>query len=201
MALTPLDKHTYIFAGEPVSSANMNEIQDCILELQTEYTDPDDIGDVSDLDTTDKTVVGAINEVNAQYDVVNGNIADAYTRKTYKVGQLCIHDNKLYRCNTAISATENWTPAHWTETTIGAEIENKALWFTAVPVSATSGTIVEFSDSRITTDHVLAAYVFYNETSITELINWSTNLAGRITIAGTCTAATTVDLFLVKKNN
>ena len=202
MALTPLNKHTYVFAAEPVSSANINEVQDAVIELQNNWTDPEEIGDVAELDTTATEIVGAVNEVNGKFGLINENFSDEFSNtKTYKLGQFYIHDNTLYRCTTAITTAENWTAAHWTETTIGAEIENKALWFTAVPVSVTSGTIIEFSDSRITTDHVLAAYVFYNEVSITELINWSTNLAGKITIAGTCTAATTVDLFLVKKNN
>lgn len=32
----PLNKHTYQFAAEPVHSSNLNEIQDAVVELQTE---------------------------------------------------------------------------------------------------------------------------------------------------------------------
>ena len=215
MALTPLNKHTYVFRGEPVSSANLNEIQDCIVELQTEYTDPADVGDVTDLETTATNIVGAINEVlgdvgdvddrvtalDAKADTINGNISDAYARGTYKVGELCIHDNTLYRCTTAITTAEDWTAAHWTATTIAEEIENRVLWLPGVTVSATSGNIVNYSDSRITTDHVLASCTWASDSSITALTSWSTETAGTLTITGTCSAATTADILLVKKNN
>lgn len=38
------------------------------------------------------------------------------------VGEYCIQNNKLYRCNTTISASEPWTAAHWTEAQIGDEV-------------------------------------------------------------------------------
>ena len=42
-------------------------------------------------------------------------IADEYdATATYAVGDICIHDGKLYQCNTAITAAEEWTAAHWT---------------------------------------------------------------------------------------
>ena len=44
MALTPLNKHTYVFAAEPVSSANINEVQDAVIELQNNWTDPEESG-------------------------------------------------------------------------------------------------------------------------------------------------------------
>lgn len=34
---------------------------------------------------------------------------------TYSVGDLCWHENAMYRCNTAISTAEAWTAAHWTQ--------------------------------------------------------------------------------------
>ena len=43
-------------------------------------------------------------------------IADEYdATATYAVGDVCIHDGKLYQCNTAIGTAEAWTAAHWTE--------------------------------------------------------------------------------------
>ena len=182
MALTPFNKHTYQFAAEPVHSANLNEIQDAILELQEQWTDPDDVDTLG-------SIVAA----------VKGMISDAYSSSsTYKVGQLCIHDNTLYKCTTAITAAEEWTPAHWTVTNIAAEIENRVLPGTTV--SATSGNIVTINDSRITTDHVLARAEFASSSNITALTRWSTDTAGQFTITGTCSAATTVDILLVKKS-
>jgi len=201
MALTPLVKKTYVYATDPVSSDNLNKIQDAIIELQNNYTDPAEIGDIADLGTTATEIVGAINEVLDKTDTVNGNISDAYARGTYKVGELCIHDNTLYRCTTAITTAEDWTAAHWTATTIAEEIENRVLWLPGVTVSATTGSIVSVSDSRITTDHVLASCTWASDSSITALTSWSTETAGQLTITGTCSAATTADILLVKKNN
>jgi len=201
MALTPLVKKTYVYATDPVSSDNLNKIQDAIIELQNNYTDPAEIGDIADLETTATEIVGAINEVLDKTDTVNGNISDAYARGTYKVGELCIHDNTLYRCTTAITTAEDWTAAHWTATTIAEEIENRVLWLPGVTVSATTGSIVSVSDSRITTDHVLASCTWASDSSITALTSWSTETAGTLTITGTCSAATTADILLVKKNN
>ena len=47
----------------------------------------------------------------------NGAIgATAYSSSaTYAVGDICIYNNKLYRCNTAISTAEAWNSNHWTE--------------------------------------------------------------------------------------
>ena len=44
------------------------------------------------------------------------------TSQTYALGAYCTRGGKLYRCTTAISAVEAWTDAHWTETTMGAEL-------------------------------------------------------------------------------
>jgi len=37
---------------------------------------------------------------------------------TYAVGDLCIYNNILYQCNTAISTAEAWNANHWTQTSI-----------------------------------------------------------------------------------
>lgn len=50
------------------------------------------------------------------------NIADEYSnQRTYAVGDLC-YNGSLYRCTTAIDVPENWTAAHWTATSINAEL-------------------------------------------------------------------------------
>lgn len=78
----------------------------------------------SALITTSKTIIGAINEV-AQAGGVNANdnIADAYdATATYSVGDYCIYNNTLYKCNTAISTAEAWNSNHWTSTVIADEL-------------------------------------------------------------------------------
>lgn len=67
------------------------------------------IGNLSSLNTTDKSsMVAAINEVNTKVsktEVLISNSGDAYDpTRPYKVGELCIHDDILYRCTTACSA-------------------------------------------------------------------------------------------------
>ena len=166
----PLTKHTYEYAAEPVSSQNLNDIQDAVIELQQEYFS-------------------------------DSIISDEYSSSsTYKLGQLCIHDNTLYRCTTAINTAEAWNSAHWTATTIAEEIENRCLFFTGVTVSATTGTILTKSDSRITADHVVASCVWASPSSITTDVTWTT-AAGSLTMTGTCSTATTADIMLIKKNN
>lgn len=50
-------------------------------------------------------------------------IADEYTEKAYAVGDYCIHEDALYKCNTAITVAESWTAAHWTEKDIATELK------------------------------------------------------------------------------
>lgn len=47
-------------------------------------------------------------------------IAPAYTKTTYAAKSLVTHDGKLYTNTNAIVAAEDWTAAHWTETTVAA---------------------------------------------------------------------------------
>lgn len=71
------------------------------------------------LNTENKKVAGAINELHA----VIGYSYDAYDdTATYSVGDLCIYNNTLYKCTTAITTAEAWNASHWTATSIADEI-------------------------------------------------------------------------------
>lgn len=49
----------------------------------------------------------------------SNQLADAYSPSaTYAVGELCIYNNTLYKCTTAIDTAEAWNADHWTATTI-----------------------------------------------------------------------------------
>jgi hypothetical protein len=75
------------------------------------------------LNTVNKKVAGAINEHHA----VIGYSYDAYDdTSTYAVGDLCIYNNTLYKCTTAITTAEAWNASHWTATSIADEIDAKA---------------------------------------------------------------------------
>lgn len=54
---------------------------------------------------------------------VQSNLAPAYdSLQTYAVDDIVHRGSELYRCTTAIDTPENWTPAHWTQTTVAAEL-------------------------------------------------------------------------------
>lgn len=77
---------------------------------------------------------------------------------------------------------------------------SKVLYFTAVACSATTGNFTSYSNAAITADHVVAECVFANPSAITTDVTWTT-ANGSVTLNGTCAAATTVNLVLVKKDN
>ena len=59
------------------------------------------------------------------------DMADAYdATNTYAVGDLCIYNNRLYKCKTAISTAEAWTAAHWEATTLSDQIVPQTVAFT-----------------------------------------------------------------------
>lgn len=74
------------------------------------------------LPTTDQRLVGAITELNADRATLSESITDAYDNTaTYEVGDFCIYNNTLYKCNTAIATPEDFDSTKWTQTTIMAE--------------------------------------------------------------------------------
>jgi len=56
-----------------------------------------------------------VDDASRQLSDLEDSISDAYdTIASYAVGDFCINENTLYRCNTAIpTGGEAWTPAHW----------------------------------------------------------------------------------------
>ena len=76
------------------------------------------------LNTTSKSIVGAINEAaqgGGGGSSANENIASAYSSSsTYAVDDLVIYNNVLYKCVTAISTPEAFNAAHWQSTTIAS---------------------------------------------------------------------------------
>lgn len=63
----------------------------------------------TDLETDDKTVIGAINEAAS-----DKNLADQYSNlDTYDVGDFVIYKTVLYKCITAVSVAEDFDPTKW----------------------------------------------------------------------------------------
>lgn len=72
-------------------------------------------------------------------------IAEEYSSSaTYTLGNYCVHDNKLYKCITAITAAESWTSAHWTQVTVTNSKENLSIVCTQAQYTAweTAGTLI-----------------------------------------------------------
>lgn len=72
----------------------------------------------------------------------NAVIASGYNSSiSYAVGDYCLVNGLLFKCNTAISVGgEAWTPAHWTQVSITNEITNmtKKLLYVNVAIPSTS---------------------------------------------------------------
>lgn len=97
---------------------------------------------VTDLDTVDKHINGAINEHHA----VIGYSYDAYDdTATYAVGDLCIYNNALYKCTTAITTPEAWNASHWTATSIADEINELNSDISLMRVTRLKGNSTTFS--------------------------------------------------------
>ena len=125
--------------------------------------------------------------------------------QAYAVGSYLVYDGVLYRVTTAITSggtiVTSGESANVTPVTVGDEIKNKSLWYSAQAIStATNGTIATINDPRITADHVLTKWVPANSSYITSDITCTTS-AGQAIITGTCTAATTAEIVLTKKDN
>lgn len=86
---------------------------------------------------------------------VSSHTAEVYdSTKTYAVGDYVVYDGALYKCTTAVTTAEEWTAAHWTETTVGEELtdlqnqlDEAERQIDAVSIKDTaSGAIASFSD-------------------------------------------------------
>lgn len=69
----------------------------------------------------DSTKISAA--IAAKMDALNA-AAPYDNTATYAEGAYCFHDG-LKKCTTAITTAEEWTAAHWTSTTIAAELQSK----------------------------------------------------------------------------
>lgn len=68
------------------------------------------------------TFTGADKAIGFLFDMV-ANIADDYnSENTYAVGAYVIYEGTLYKCTTAISNPESFTPAHWQTVLIMDEV-------------------------------------------------------------------------------
>ena len=147
--------------------------------------------------------------VGAELATIFGGIAkyepdSTHLSKGYNVGDYCIADNKLYRfvkhaySGDAIVAGTYTSSDNAVETTIAKDMSTDKLWYYHVPVTATTGQIVDIIDSRITPQHVLAEITWADESKITSLTQWTTDIDGHFSISGAASAATECTVLLVR---
>ena len=67
-----------------------------------------------------EAIEDAVAEIPAGY---NACFAPAYsTSSTYDLGQYVTYNGYLYRCTTAITSSESWTAAHWTQVALANDV-------------------------------------------------------------------------------
>lgn len=91
-----------------------------------------------------RTVKTAVYENESNIGVLGDDIADQYSNSaTYAVGDYVIHDNALYKCNTAITTAEAWTAAHWTAVALADEVQTntQAIADTAADLAQLAGEV------------------------------------------------------------
>ena len=129
--------------------------------------------------------------------------------QAYAIGDYFYYNGVRYKASAAITSGGTITPG--TNCTAAPDVsseiqtltnqaQNKVLYFKGVACSATTGNFTSYSNSAITANHVVAECVFANPSAITTDVTWTT-ANGSVTLNGTCTTATTVNLVLVKKDN
>ena len=80
-------------------------------------------------------------DIYADIDAVKDMISDAYDpTATYAVGDYCIYNNVLYKCNTAIATPEAFTPAKWDATNVAEELADLTDRVNVIHVPITSTT-------------------------------------------------------------
>lgn len=97
--------------------------------VTTEQTDAE--GNVISAKNSSGKVIGALVELEARkvnlskYDendaALFDNMSDQYSAsRTYDVGDICIYDNKLYKCVTAVATAEAFDQTKWNKTSFAA---------------------------------------------------------------------------------
>ena len=132
----------------------------------------------SNLATTAKNLVGAINEIEAGGGggSSNANLAPDYdATSTYAVGDWCIYNGTLYQCNTAIPTAEAFDPTHWTakkvvdafadiEDELDDKVDTTDFLATNLPIQSGSATNTkDYIDNKFTKTDITSSVTF-NET-------------------------------------
>lgn len=102
-------------------------------------------------------------------DNIGGEDYDATS--TYDVGDIVKYQGQLYKCTTEISTAEDWTVAHWTETSIVEEIDNGGGGSQVLGDTLPIGIIMEYPGSNIPSGWLLCDGQAVSRTLYSELFN------------------------------
>lgn len=102
-------------------------------------------------------------------DNIGGEDYDATS--TYDVGDIVKYQGQLYKCTTEISTAEDWTVAHWTETSIVEEIDNGGGGSQVLGDALPIGIIMEYPGSNIPSGWLLCDGQAVSRTLYSELFN------------------------------
>lgn len=92
---------------------------------QTEIVVNGVVTEVTEFDHTAQEIDDSVDR--AMLSLLAVAAAAAYDPEgSYAVGDYCTHGGKLHKCGTNIPDGEVWNAAHWTETTVAAELAKKA---------------------------------------------------------------------------
>ena len=101
-------------------------------------------------------------------------IADPYNPdNTYAARAYCTHEGGFYKSNQAIDVAEAWTPSHWTQTTVAAELSalNSRIQLDAIEISIPKGSAIASSAYRVG-DLIVFSVAFNVATTINENENF-----------------------------
>ncbi len=117
--------------------------------------------------------------------VRSDSVADAYDEEgNYSVGDVVMHEGQLYRCTVAASA-EEWTEAHWTETTVEDILDGKEDHIDAENVSGSTPVIVCKEGHRYVCGEVSAITITPSANGVCDVIFRSGSTPAVMTIVGT----------------
>lgn len=85
---------------------------------------PNDVLLASQLNEMDTQIATNESAASDAESSIASMIPEYSSSSTYDVGDLVMHETQLYRCSTAITTAEAWTPAHWEAKSL-AEIINE----------------------------------------------------------------------------
>lgn len=117
--------------GSNYNTGDVSEINpltiDQILLKEIAANTADLSGDITELE-------GKVADNTSAIEATQDMISDAYDPTApYAVGDYCIYNNVLYKCNTAIATGEAFTPAKWDATTVADEIKANSDMLTPLP--------------------------------------------------------------------